>query len=275
MRTLERFAVSIRRHPLVSGFDGVWRVVRPLYRLALRTRSKGLERNINGTDVIRVLPELYNLPEVYEPEVWSHIMSDVGAGDRVADVGAYVGLYTLAIAKRVGPGGAVHAFEADPATADVLRRQCVMNGVASVVRIHPFAITDFDGRVSFASGMASESHIISSRQHEGETEAHRLDSLLPDSVIDIMKIDVEGFEVSVIRGAGALLSDPQRRPRILYIEVHPSMWPEIGTSSEDLLDALRSAGYRASHLDGSPVSRIEEYGEICAQPVDGRIRASR
>ena len=77
-------------------------------------------------------------------------------------------------------------------------------------------------------------------------------------------MDVEGFEEDVLRGAEQLLSDEARAPRLIYIEAHPYNWHLCGTTSESLLGQLQRHGYRVEHLDGTPVTRIENYGEIVA-----------
>ncbi|MFZ0658613.1 MAG: FkbM family methyltransferase, partial [Candidatus Binataceae bacterium] len=91
-----------------------------------------------------------------------------------------------------------------------------------------------------------------------------LDSVFPDSRVNLLKIDVEGYEEPVLRGAHALLGDPARRPRAIFVEVHPFAWEALGTTSDSILDLLTGAGYRVESPDGVLVSRISEYGHIVA-----------
>jgi FkbM family methyltransferase len=247
-------------------FNWLWNVVRPIYRAGLNLFTNGLERHINGTDSILVIPELYVIGEEYEPNVWRSVMAEVKPGDHVVDVGAYVGLYTVALAKRVGTRGQVFAFEPDPGNRELLRRQCDLNGVGQSVDIRDCAVGDVDGVVAFSAGLSSESHV--SQSFGGTTRAVRMNTLdaeLRDARVDLMKIDVEGFECHVLRGARRLLGDPRRRPRAIFIEVHPFAWEAINTSSAELLAELSSAGYAVTHLDCSPVASIREYGEIVAR----------
>jgi hypothetical protein len=92
-----------------------------------------------------------------------------------------------------------------------------------------------------------------------------LDSVFAGDRIDILKIDVEGFEEGVLKGASELLSDRERGPRIIYIEVHPFAWGEVRTTSETLLTLLTNYGYRIEDLSGTVVSYVERYGEIVAR----------
>ena len=57
-----------------------------------------------------------------------------------------------------------------------------------------------------------------------------------------MKIDVEGAEAKVLKGAAKLLNGPNR-PRLIFVEVHPDFLPAFGDSPEGVEELLRSAGY--------------------------------
>jgi hypothetical protein len=93
----------------------------------------------------------------------------------------------------------------------------------------------------------------------------RLDTFLADKKLDLLKIDVEGFEEDVLKGAQQLLRDPERRPRSIYIEVHPFNWRLVGTTSESLLALLQSCEYQAFDLTGNTVEQITQYGEVVAR----------
>jgi hypothetical protein len=69
----------------------------------------------------------------------------------------------------------------------------------------------------------------------------------------------------VLRGAKSLLRTPERKPRAVFIEVHPYAWASLGTNSDSLLRLLNEAGYRVQTLEGAPVRSIERYGEIVAR----------
>ena len=83
--------------------------------------------------------------------------------------------------------------------------------------------------------------------------------------LDILKIDVEGFEEQVLRGADGLLRDAGCGPRVVYIEVHPFAWHHVGTTGDSLLALLASYGFATTFVDGRPATKIEEYGEVIAR----------
>jgi hypothetical protein len=93
MNTIERIATQIRHSKFLSYNYRLWNFVRPIYNTLISVVGKnGLKRKMNGSDTILVLPEFRGVPEVYEPDVWHHIMGNIKVGDLFVDVGAYIGL---------------------------------------------------------------------------------------------------------------------------------------------------------------------------------------
>ena len=271
MNTFERISTTIRRSLPFPTDHLLWRVIRPLYQRILQTTGRnGLRRTINGTDTFLIMPELYNMVEEYEPDVWRRIMDEVRPGDVVADVGAFIGLYTLAIARRVGNTGRVYAFEPDPISARTLSQLVKLNRLDGHVEILDKAVGADPGIVSFAAGHASVSHVNSgpAAADDLRIDIVTLDSVIGTGRLDIVKIDVEGFEEAVLTGCRHLLMDPARAPRVLFIEVHPFAWPEFGVTDVSLLQLLSTCGYIATDLDGRPLAAISEYGEIVARRRD-------
>lgn len=268
MHAVERIAFAIRHNQYLDRADRLWNCVRPAYdRLSSLAARKGLTRVINGTDRVLVAPRWRMVAEEYEPEVWLHLMREVRPGDVVADVGAYIGLYSIALAKRVGPEGSVIAFEPNPASFAALQEHVALNSVNKRVRLHKVAVGAVEARVGFDRHW-DESHItcefVNPSDDPEYVECLTLDNVIGVSHLDLMKIDVEGYEEKVLLGAAELLNDPQRSPRAIYIEVHPHLWQPFGTSSRSLLALLDGFGYRVECLSGRPVTRIEGYGEIVA-----------
>ncbi len=249
--------------------------MRPLYNRVLGARSHtGLERNINGTDRVFIAPHVRVVTEEYKPDVWASLMSELRRDDTLADVGAYYGLYAVAVAKRMGAEGRVVAFEPSAANRAVLQEHLRLNHVEEKVEVVAAAVGSETGRVSFAGNNFSESHVVAGQ----ETAASNTGSVSTESVemvtldghfagmkLDILKIDVEGFEEQVLRGADKLLRDAARDPRVLYIEVHPFAWHHLGTTGESLLALLASHGFTTTFVDGRPANKIEDYGEIIAR----------
>lgn len=275
MNAVERIAFAIRHNQYLDRTDRLWNCVRPTYdRLSSLTARKGLTRVINGTDSVLVSPRWRMVAEEYEPEVWRHLMSAVRPGDVVADVGAYIGLYTIALAKRVGSAGSVIAFEPNPASFNALREHLVLNSISDSVRLVQAAVGASEGRAPFEMRW-DQSHINRAALGDSPDSVTciTLDGVIGDGHVDVMKIDVEGYEEKVLEGAVGLLSDPARRPRAIYIEVHPHLWEPFGTTSDSLQTLLSECNYRLLDLSGGTINRISEYGEIVA--VETLMNAAR
>lgn len=255
----------LRHTYLGERADILWRLLRPIYDLAVKTTAtSGLERIINGTDPLRVVPEFRQITEVYEPDVWARVMSAVTPGSVMVDVGAYVGLYTVALAQRTGPTGQVYSFEPDPQNCAVLRKHVELNNLSERVEVHQLAVGDEDSFVPFTAGRDSQSFVGASSSVPETVRMTRLDTILPRDGIDVLKVDVEGFEENVLKGAEVLLSDNERKPRMIFIEVHPYNWHLSGTTSDSLINRLTKHGYHVLDIKDQMVPKIDRYGEIVA-----------
>ncbi len=267
MQALESLAVKIRRSAALRSLTPMWNVTRPIYRGVLSAVARGgLERNINGQDLIRVSWRLYTLGETYEPVMWTQLMGSLRPGSVFVDVGACLGLYAVAAARRCGPQGRVFAFEPEPSLYELLVENLSVNRLDRAVHALAFAVGDQDGNVAFRAGRGAESQVVPAADAtDRAVPCVKLDSVLDGTNVDIMKIDVEGYEDFVLTGAQTLLSDDARAPSVVFIEVHPQAWPAFGVSGESVLARLERLGYSVVDLAGNPVDQIVEYGTVVAR----------
>lgn len=182
-----------------------------------------------------------------EPGV-RHIMQSVlEPGDFAIDVGASVGLHTLALARAVGAGGHVEAFEAETRLEPVLRRTFAVNGLAQVT-LHQLAVGAKNGTATF--------HVAQTIGHSSlydlggddpvrekvRVSLKKLDSLIEKSVaVNLIKIDVEGAELDVIRGAKRVLKNSPEC--VIVAECGPSHLQRTGTSVEDWFGEFAAHGF--------------------------------
>jgi FkbM family methyltransferase len=129
----------------------------------------------------------------------------VRPGDTVIDIGANLGAVTYVLASLVGSTGQVHAFEPNPNLANLLSEARQRNNKPNVV-VHQIALGDVAGVLPLAvpQGNLGAASLVPSRQKGDAISAqvHRLDDVLEMSRhIRLMKMDVEGFESQVLRGA--------------------------------------------------------------------------
>jgi FkbM family methyltransferase len=174
----------------------------------------------------------------------------VNRGAVAVDVGANIGLFTLTLARFVGPGGRVHAVEPEPANARALARAIQAAGYRQV-RLHRVAAADRAGRtVLHLSGCNRGDHrtiLKAGTRDTIEVPAVRLDDLLIDEPqVDFIKIDVQGAEVAVIQGLeGTLRDHPEVR---LLCELCPWVLRDADVTQERFFDPLRRAGLRPHAL---------------------------
>lgn len=191
----------------------------------------------------------------YEPPVLRAFVEHVGPGSVVADVGANVGYYTLIASRLVGPTGKVVAFEPLPRNLLYLRSHISVNGLNNV-HVVEGAVSDQSGELSFNARTNPAMGFLS------ETGNFRVATMALDAVWrqlalpppNLIKIDVEGGEAAVLRGAQSLLAT---HPALL-LSTHGSANHEI------CLGVLSSRGYRTFDLlrDGS----ADGMYEVLARP---------
>lgn len=206
-------------------------------------------------------PRLASAPT--EPHVLHWIERQITPGGTFLDVGAHFGWMSLVACRGVGGSGRVIAFEPSPPLADLLRYHKRMNGLIQLEVVSkavscanepdvPFALVS--GGESFLNSLvlgAAESGNVLARNQSAETigvDTITLDNFCLEAGVrpDLIKIDVEGAELLVLRGAVSTLAESHPA---LIVAVHPP-WMPYGQSESDLFELLARFGYRVldSHL---------------------------
>jgi FkbM family methyltransferase len=227
------------------------RLTVPVKTLALRFLPEVLLQHVRKAHYARKLVAAAPEPEM---AVLRHLAP---AGGCAIDLGANFGVYTRFLAEAVGPDGVVHAVEPVPPMYDVLRSNVRRLRLAHV-RTHPVAISDATRTVTmsvprYASGGTNfyEARVVPGPRGRGGRTVRvpgiRLDDLfahLPR--IDVVKCDVEGHELAVLRGAEMLL----RRHRPAWL-IEVSGDPDAPASdAAEVVELLRAEGYDAYRFDG-------------------------
>ena len=198
---------------------------------------------------------LYFMRE-FERHESSYLFRSVRETDICLDVGANAGFYTLGFAKRAVKG-MVHAFEPLAMNYHMLALNVLSNEFANVT-LNNCAVGEEDGEADLyiASDGAYCSLADTGRKAivgTARTALTRLDSYCARralSRVDLLKIDVEGAELAVLRGAEALLSDPARKPRLIMLELFEPMLTRFGSTVEEVCAFLKHREYEALVLTG-------------------------
>jgi FkbM family methyltransferase len=152
-------------------------------------------------------------------------------GDIVVDIGAHIGLYTIISSKRVGTNGKVVAIEADPGNFEMLNRNIKLNRLTNVIPLN-YAVYSKETKIklylpSGESGFTKYNTIMpnwaSTEDKFVEVNANTLDYLLQlnqirEEEVNWIKIDVEGAEFEVLKGAQNVLS--KSKDIALLMELH-------------------------------------------------------
>jgi FkbM family methyltransferase len=169
-------------------------------------------------------------------------------GDCFIDVGANVGVYTLLAASIVGPAGTVHAFEPMPRTHARLRENVEINGLAHV-SCHGIALSEHVGPAQFAAPVDDSLPSLAYGQSPAaiiEVQCSTLDSAFPEGTITMMKLDVEGAEPLILRGASQHLA--AGNPPVIQIEMD-GFSTRFGIETHDFIDEIVARGYDIAIYD--------------------------
>ncbi|HVT69048.1 MAG TPA: FkbM family methyltransferase [Trebonia sp.] len=187
----------------------------------------------------------------------------VTRGAVTVDAGASWGLFSYHLARRVGGSGTVYSYEPHPANRVVLQK---LAGARSAVRFRPVALSDTAGSAdmhvpvfgarrvtaqsSIAHGFDGQAGV---RVENVQVPTVRLDDEIAGAHVDFVKVDVEGHELAVLRGAAATL----RRdlpPMVIEIEQR-----HLDHPIKDVFEEIQGIGYSLYFIDGPALRPVGEF----------------
>ena len=208
-----------------------------------------LVSTLPGGERVRVSAKYRHLS--WNPEEYAAFKATVRPGATVLDVGANIGAYTLLFATWAGPSGRVVAFEPSPRSVEGLREHLKLNGVADRVEIVQAAVSSAEGTAWFdCSGPSGANALVSEARGGG---AITVDTTTLDAYCEsrglrpsVIKVDVEGAELDVLRGGRRTLAQPGLD---IFVEFHPSVWAARGITREAIAAELAAQRLRPEPLD--------------------------
>ncbi|WP_233737972.1 FkbM family methyltransferase [Halocatena pleomorpha] len=190
-----------------------------------------------------------------ERPVIEALLAELRGSETVWDIGACIGTYTCPVASTLTTGSVV-GFEPESTNRSRLRRNLERNTLTTDWTVSSIALSDHDGACTLSSEFVAAGaghHYLSSVPNGSTVETKRGDSLIKDEGYtppDVIKIDVQGAELCVLRGLRGVLTEV----RSLYLEVHPSKCRRYGTTAEEIEAFLTKAGFSITVL-GPPTNR--------------------
>jgi FkbM family methyltransferase len=209
---------------------------------------------------------------VYEAELseFLGLHVPIQTGDIVLDVGANIGWHSLLLARK-HPDCKVFSFEPEPENVELLKYNTSINRVSNI-EVIPKAASFQQGEEKFylyANKNAGRHSLLPINKGKVITvPVTSLDyfirehGLLPDS-IKLLKIDVEGYELNVLRGAGSLLG----KVPLILLEFSPEFMRKGGINPKDLIDLLEETQYQAHLLEAGQLQAVKS-DELMSLPLD-------
>jgi FkbM family methyltransferase len=185
----------------------------------------------------------------YDDEYFNLLKTEITSGENVIDVGAKIGVYSLAFSKFVGPAGTVFSFEPTPDSFDVLRKNKNVNNLENII-IEEKAITDMNGVETLEIFESSGGNRLNSNCENGiSVKCITLDSYFSniDKKISFIKIDVEGQEPRVLKGMKNILKESTKLK--ILLEYNPKLMKFFGYAPEKILDDLTKQGFSLFDLE--------------------------
>ncbi|SFL56928.1 methyltransferase, FkbM family [Halogranum rubrum] len=188
-----------------------------------------------------------------ERRVIEMFLDELSGSEVVWDVGACVGTYACLIARRLS-SGCVVAFEPDPTNRSRLSENLSANAPTERWRTSAVALSDTDDESVLQSEFVEAGgghHYLSDHRDGLPIEVRRGDSVVASGypAPDMLKIDVQGAELQVLRGLGGLLDGVDT----IYVELHTEKSKRYGTTTDEIEAFLREEGYSLTHL-GDPTN---------------------
>lgn len=265
------------------GVQAVRRVLRPVRNgasQALYGNAKRYKLRLDGRRTVFSTEQpvahqwfypRYAFNRLHEKPMTLRMLDDLRSARCFVDVGANLGYYTCLAATHMSDGQ-VHAFEMDADNFALLEQNVALNPSPIDVSTNHCAVGATTGALTYTlppSGNSPALSVYPLEHQSGESQVSVPAVSLADYFADrdfrpdLVKIDVEGAEVDVLRGMGPLLADIQR----IYLEVHPENLRLAGQSPRDALtiladhfDLFEISGHRAQRK--TPLTPISVDSEL-------------
>lgn len=229
-------------------------ILRKIYYFFAHPKNNILEVSIGGKTAkfhVRTPDELRLAESVSgewgEKRVIESLISNVKPGDVFYDVGANIGIYTVALANAVGNNGKVIAFDPEKESCERLAENIEINGLHNVTIVKK-ALGEKDEESKLYIGETTGNFSLVNI-YENSSNYQKVEIVGGDNFVsaqrlpipNLIKIDVEGYEYSVLSGLKKTLLDPQCR--VICCEVHIGLFPQ-GITEDSVISFIKQLGFK-------------------------------
>lgn len=251
---LRRFAQNLRHRSSSRWLDPVWNALRRPYLGLIRAAGskRGIEVTVGGQP-LRLDPAFATLRwEHLEPTSYRAFIDELRPDSVVLDIGAHIGTYAMLAAARVRPPGRVIAYEPHARTREFLRRHLRWNRGGEQATVREVCCGATPGRADFyclpgqSEGNNGLVPVPGFERQSAEVTTVDEEMRVLGCEPTLIKIDVEGAEWDVLKGAAGVLA--RSRP-VLLLSLHPPALAQQGLTPEGLLAWLGERGYDCRVID--------------------------
>ena|SRR5256885_4093090 len=197
----------------------------------------------------------------YERNETELVKTEIKEGDFVVDIGANIGYYTLIFAKLVGRKGRVYAFEPEPHSFKLLKKNVEENKHQNII-LEQKALGNKDGKVTMQLSNSNTEHRIlydeKSTSELIDVNSIRLDDYFRDlnSKINFIKMDAEGSEGKIIEGMSTLLQ--QNKILKIMTEFYPYLIKKSGMSPREFIELILKYDFKIYDIRKRNQTNLQE-----------------
>jgi len=208
---------------------------------------------------------------VYENKEIQLIADVAKSGMKFLDVGANIGLYTTVVSKILGPSGTVYSFEPEPESYACLEKNVCLNGLNNVY-LHQCALSDHVGeeKLYASTNNGGDNRLYNPGEDPDNFKCLDISVSTADimldvsrvSEVDLIKVDVQGYEYYVFSGMVGLI---KRSPNVV---IFTEFWPDgiyhAGSDPDLLLKIFANLNLNAYDIrSGKSYSGFDEMSKLC------------
>jgi len=216
-------------------------------------------------DIRDLVQETLLLESIWEPKTTHYLCDSLAPGQVFLDVGANAGYFSLLASRRVGEAGKVFAIEPNPVMVNQLRQNVQRSRLTNIAIVEAACSDSVDVRDLYVGNPYNTGNSSLSRDNLAWAKSVKVTCTTVDLLVekygldrlDLVKVDVEGAELQVLRGMSTTLK--RLRPRII-VELVPSLLEGFSTTIAAINDYLAAFQYRTLSL--------EEHSNYLCVPVE-------
>jgi len=270
------FIILLRkiRHKYLNKFSPFWTFLGNLYRSFSKFYNFKCNQYIGEYGPFKFDPEFlfsnYSAFGNKHNRGFNHLMKNLKSKKTLLDIGAHIGLVSIPAALNMNQDSKIIAFEPSNKNYKHLKNHIKANNFTKKIKLYKNLVGEKNCKKNFyySKDESPLNSIIKVKQIE-KYNSQSINQISIDYfckksgiVPDIIKIDVEGAELNVLKGAKETIL--KYKP-IIYLSVHPSHLKALGYDLKQLKDLIKSLGYKTEDFQGNKINDIK-FSEYLLKP---------